>query len=360
MAVSRYYRTDSVRTTLSSSVNNTTDATITIPSSPTPNFPTSYPFTIIVDRDLTTEEVMQVESISSSGGATITYNVTRGSAVESTITKQNHNAGAYVEHGVSARDFRESREHENALSGVHGRTGELVGTTDAQTLTYKTFSTGTVIPQTYVTNLTSDLALKAPLASPTFTGTPAAPTAAAATNTTQVATTAYVQGEITSKAPIASPTFTGTPAAPTATAGTSTTQLATTAFVTTADNLKAPLANPTFTGNIYFAQPTPTSKSAAGTLTIAELLTGIIDTGAGSAFSLTLPTGTLVDAGVVAGLAVDNAFEWSLINRGGGTVTVLAGTNHTISGSAAVGISSSGLFRTRKTATNTYVTYRVA
>jgi hypothetical protein len=38
-------------------------------------------------------------------------------------------------------------------------------------------------------------------------------------------------------APLASPTFTGTPAAPTATAGTSTTQLATTAFVTTADQL---------------------------------------------------------------------------------------------------------------------------
>ncbi len=40
------------------------------------------------------------------------------------------------------------------------------------------------------------LALKAPLASPTFTGTPAAPTAAALTNTTQLATTAFVQQEI--------------------------------------------------------------------------------------------------------------------------------------------------------------------
>lgn len=39
------------------------------------------------------------------------------------------------------------------------------------------------------------LNLKAPLASPTFTGTPAAPTAAAGTNTTQVATTAHVFAE---------------------------------------------------------------------------------------------------------------------------------------------------------------------
>lgn len=40
------------------------------------------------------------------------------------------------------------------------------------------------------------LADKAPIDSPTFTGTPAAPTAAQGTNTTQLATTAYVQAEV--------------------------------------------------------------------------------------------------------------------------------------------------------------------
>ncbi len=104
--------------------------------------------------------------------------------------------------------------------------------------------------------------IKANLASPTFTGTPAAPTAAVNTNTTQIATTAFVlaQGNATgatitmngtqaagtsnlyaradhvhasdtAKAALASPTFTGTPAAPTAAADTNTTQIATTAFV---------------------------------------------------------------------------------------------------------------------------------
>ena len=38
----------------------------------------------------------------------------------------------------------------------------------------------------------ASVALKAPLASPALTGTPTAPTAAAATNTTQIATTAFV------------------------------------------------------------------------------------------------------------------------------------------------------------------------
>jgi hypothetical protein len=44
----------------------------------------------------------------------------------------------------------------------------------------------------------------------------------------------YTVSQVTGAAPLASPTFTGTPAAPTASAGTNTTQLATTAFVTAA------------------------------------------------------------------------------------------------------------------------------
>lgn len=95
------------------------------------------------------------------------------------------------------------------------------------------------------------LALKANIASPTLTGIPTAPTAAVDTNTTQLATTAFVIGQgylknstasstyltqssaISTYAPLANPTFTGTPLAPTASAGTNTTQIATTAYVRT-------------------------------------------------------------------------------------------------------------------------------
>jgi len=48
----------------------------------------------------------------------------------------------------------------------------------------------------FSTTVTNSLALKAPLASPALTGTPTAPTASGGTNTTQIATTAYVQTEI--------------------------------------------------------------------------------------------------------------------------------------------------------------------
>lgn len=53
--------------------------------------------------------------------------------------------------------------------------------------------TGTLSDQT---DLNTALGLKAALASPTFTGTPAAPTAADGTNTTQLATTAFVQSAV--------------------------------------------------------------------------------------------------------------------------------------------------------------------
>jgi hypothetical protein len=103
----------------------------------------------------------------------------------------------------------------------------------------------------------------APLASPALTGTPTAPTAPLDTNTTQLATTAFVLGQLsvtadgvpamdgtaargvsthgaradhvhptdTSRAPLASPAFTGTPTAPTPTTGDNSTNIATTAFV---------------------------------------------------------------------------------------------------------------------------------
>ena len=47
-------------------------------------------------------------------------------------------------------------------------------------------------------NIATAISTKADTASPTFTGTPAAPTAAGGTNTTQIATTAFVQAEIAS------------------------------------------------------------------------------------------------------------------------------------------------------------------
>jgi hypothetical protein len=80
------------------------------------------------------------------------------------------------------------------------------------------------------------------LASPTFTGTPSAPTPGTNINTTQIPTTAWVNTFYAAKA---SPALTGTPTAPTAAAGTNTTQIATTAFANAAAIAAAgPLGTP--------------------------------------------------------------------------------------------------------------------
>lgn len=105
------------------------------------------------------------------------------------------------------------------------------------------------------------LDLKANLDSPTLTGTPLAPTAATSTNTTQIATTAFVQAQKVNTA------LTGTPTTPTAVVGTNTTQIASTAYV------KAEISNETYSK----------TQLNAGQLdnryyTETELNSGVLDT----------------------------------------------------------------------------------
>ena len=95
---------------------------------------------------------------------------------------------------------------------------------------------------------------KAPLASPTFTGTPAAPTATAGTNTTQLATTAFVLGQSSSTTPVMNGT---------AAVGTGTT-FARADHVHASDTSRAPLASPSLTGNLSFNSGYGSSAVAYG------------------------------------------------------------------------------------------------
>jgi hypothetical protein len=114
---------------------------------------------------------------------------------------------------------------------------------------------------------------------------------------------------------------------------------------------------------LFVAQPTPSAIDASATLTIAQLLTGIITTNSATAVAFTLPTGTLTDAGILSGqLLVNQSFDWNIVNTGSavGVVTVSGGTGNTLEGSGVLAITTSATFRTRKTAANTFVTYRIA
>ena len=88
------------------------------------------------------------------------------------------------------------------------------------------------------------------------------------------------------KAPLASPIFTGTPAAPTATGGTNTTQIATTAFVTTAVAGKEPsLGNPGSDGYVL-------SSTAAG-------VRSWVAAGGGGGWNQTLPVASGGSTGAI-------------------------------------------------------------
>jgi len=82
-----------------------------------------------------------------------------------------------------------------------------------------------------ITDGTINLNSYALINSQTFTGTPKVPTATFNDNSTIIANTSWVQGQLANYAPIYNPTLTGVPAAPTASVDTNTTQIATTAFV---------------------------------------------------------------------------------------------------------------------------------
>ncbi len=105
-------------------------------------------------------------------------------------------------------------------------------------------------------------------------------------------------------------------------------------------------------------QGAPTALDATGALTAAAMLGRIVTSTTAAAVTGTLPTGTVLDAANT--FAVNDSIDWDVINTGGANAfTVAAATGHTIVGSATVAASSSGAFRTRKTAANTFVTYRL-
>lgn len=105
-------------------------------------------------------------------------------------------------------------------------------------------------------------------------------------------------------------------------------------------------------------QPNPVAVDVTGAISAAAIQGGIVTSSTAAAVAGTLPTGTVMDAATQ--MAIGDSVDWSVIVTGANTFTVTAAAGHTIVGSAAVLTAISGLFRTRKTATNTFITYRVA
>jgi len=127
-------------------------------------------------------------------------------------------------------------------------------------------------------------------------------------------------------------------------------------------------------GVVHQVQGTPTAETGAATITIADILTGIVTLThtVGATVALTVDTGTAMDTGMPASFAVGQSIDWSIMNLSAaaadtGTLTTASG--HTLVGNPIVqsghvstgGITgSAGMFRSRRTAANTWVTYRIS
>jgi hypothetical protein len=105
-------------------------------------------------------------------------------------------------------------------------------------------------------------------------------------------------------------------------------------------------------------QPDPVALNATGAVTAAAIMGGIVTSSTAAAVAGTIPTGAVMD--LAAEWAVGDAVDWSVINTGPNTFTVTAASGHTIVGTATVATTVSGRFRTRKTAADTFITYRLA
>ena len=204
----RYYSSTAVETSLQSSIAaqsqgapNTSFIVASISG-----FPTEYPYTLIVDPDTSKEEVLTVYA-----GSGTTLSVYRGADNTQAVA---HSAGAVVRHGVSARDFRESENHiaargydvDQAIlnaanqTHVHGLAtgdGVVVGTTKAQTLTNKVYSSGVVTGAFTATSATFN---GGTFTSPTIN----TPTIAGATISGTFTSTATVSGGTYSNAALGS------------------------------------------------------------------------------------------------------------------------------------------------------------
>lgn len=157
MTQNRYYVSDALPTTLSSGISNSV-AQLTVASNT--NFPSSFPFTLLLEWGTTNAEVVSATSLSSG----TTYNVTRGCDGTTAVA---HSISVPVAHGFSGQDFGEVAVHMAAAAGttypntpsatsvpVHGITSAVAGISETQTITNKNLTSGTNTFPTFNQNTT--------------------------------------------------------------------------------------------------------------------------------------------------------------------------------------------------------------
>ena len=162
----RNFSATAIQTTLVNSISSaaTGDTTTSVAVVSVSGFPSTVPYTLILDPDGSKEEVVTVTAASST-----TLTITRGQDSTPAVA---HAAGTSVRHGVSGRDFKEEQTHiaargydaDTAILSSAGQThvhglqtgdGSVVGADQSVTLTRKTLTTPVINGATLTGTVTS-------------------------------------------------------------------------------------------------------------------------------------------------------------------------------------------------------------
>ncbi|CAJ0802946.1 hypothetical protein LMG18090_04364 [Ralstonia mannitolilytica] len=249
-----------------------------------------------------TWQAVPLTGLATQGANTVLGNGTASTAAPTALAVPSCSAAANALLWTSGTGFScNSGINAATLGGATFASPGAIGGTTAGSGAFTTLSASGTVSGAGFTSLLSPYA---PLASPALTGTPTAPTAAGNTNTTQVATTAFVEGEFASPPTAGFGSTTRRPVAATTISATSTITPSSTAGIvgtTTNDN-----ANAGSFGEYQTATTTNTSltNSTSANLTSISLTAGDWDVQCSGYFH---PAGTTTVAGLAASVSTTSA-----------------------------------------------------
>ena len=114
--MTRYYSANAVDNTLAASITSGSGSMV-LSTSPI-GYPPNYPFTLAIDYNTATEELVQVTAIS---GTTVTISRANAGLGSNTVgTAAAHGVGAVVRHVITAQDLTDAQNHYAATTSVHG------------------------------------------------------------------------------------------------------------------------------------------------------------------------------------------------------------------------------------------------